>query len=317
MDVSLNSTARSALSLLTGSRAEYDKTLTKVATGRDVDTAKDNAAFWSIAKMMDSTVLSNSAAQDAIGFSQAITDVTAMGVSAASDIVTEIRSKLILAASLPGGRDAINGEIGQLKEQLKSIADSSGFGGENWLKLGAGEQPSTKQLVASVTSDPDGNSSVNTIDLDSTGVVLTSEGDADDGLLTAGYGVTTRTGGTYTYHLLDAGSQTPASGSTEIAVSEDNTADEIAGMIAATDKILSSLSDAGVKVGATQATLTAQNEFLYDLNDATTSGVGSLVDTDLEEQSANLAAQRVQAQLQTQMLNMANFDSKKFSQLFR
>ena len=79
MNVSLNSTARSALSLLSGSHASYDKTLNKVATGKDVDKASDNAAFWAISKMMNSTSLSNSAVQDAIGFSQAITDVTAMG----------------------------------------------------------------------------------------------------------------------------------------------------------------------------------------------------------------------------------------------
>jgi len=317
MDVSLNSTARSALSLLSGNRAAYDKTLNKVATGKDVDTASDNAAFWAISKMMNATSLSNSAAQDAIGISQAITDVTQMGISAASDIVTEIRSKLILAASIPGGRDAVNAEIGQLKEQLKSVADASGFAGQNWLKLGGGEQPSTKQLVSSVTSDPDGNAVVNTIDVDTTGIALTSEGDADDGLLTSAHGVTTRTGGSYTYHLLDVGSQTAATGSTEIEVSEDNSADEIAGMIAATDSILSGLSDAGIKVGVTQSRLSTQNEFLYDLNDAIDSGIGSLVDTDMEEQAANLAAQGVQAKLQAQMLNMANFDSRKFSQLFR
>jgi flagellin len=317
MNVSLNSTAQSALSLLTGSRAAYEKTLNKVATGKDVDTAKDNAAFWAISKMMTSTSLSNSASQDAIGFSQAITDVTSMGISAASDIVTKIQSKLLLAATLPSGRDAVNAEITQLKEQLKSVADATGFGGENWLKLGAGQQPSTKELVSSVTSDNDGNAVVNTIDLDTTGVVLVSESDAEDGVLTAGYDVATRTGGLYTYHLLDAGSQAAASGSTEIAVSDDTSVDEIAGMIGATDAILSRLADAGVKVGATQASLTAQNEFLNDLNDAIVRGTGSLVDTDLEEQSANLAAQGVQAKLQVQMLNIANANNGAWTQLFR
>lgn len=317
MDVSLNSTARSALTLLSGGHTNYDKTLNKVATGKDVDKASDNAAFWAISKMMNSTSLSNSAVQDAIGFSQAITDVTAMGISAASDIVTEIRSKLVLAVSLPGGRDAVNTEISQLKEQLKSIADASGFGGENWLKLGAGEQPSTKELVSSVTTDADGNPVVNTTDVNTTGVVLVSENQANDGLLTSGYTVTTPTGGIYTYNLLDVGSVSQAPGSVEIEVSEATSVDEIAGMIEATDAILSGLTNAGVKIGATQSGLTAQNEFLNDLNDAITRGVGSLVDTDLEEQSANLAAQGVQAKLQTQMLNIANANSGAWAQLFR
>ena len=317
MEVSVNTTARSALSLLSGTHVAYDKTLNKVATGKDVDKASDNAAYWSIAKMMDSTTLSNSAAQDAIGFSQAITDVTAMGVSAATDIVSEIRSRLILAAAAPGGRDAVNAEISQLKEQLQTVADASGFAGQNWLKLSVGEQPGTQELVSSVTTDSDGNAVVNTLDLDTTGVSLISEDQANDGLLTAGYTVTTRTGGVYTYNLLDVGSVNQAPGSVEIEVSEATSLDEIAGMIEAADAMLSGLTNAGVKVGVTHANLNAQKEMLYDFNDATTRGISGLVDADLEEQAANLAAQGVQSKLQTQMLNISNADHNTWMNLFR
>lgn len=317
MTNAINASAQSALSLLNSGSASQEKTLNQISSGKKVDSPDDNAAYWAIAKMMKADSVSMTAASDAVGFSKAITDVSSMAMSAATDIVSDIRSKLVIASSMTSGRAAVNSEIGALKDQLKSVTDAAGFSGENWLKLSSTETPTTKSMVASVTKDSDGNVSVKTIGYDTSGSVLISQNNAGDGLLTAGNTVTTGSGSTYTYHLLDANSATPPAASTEISVSDSNSQDEIDGMIAATDTVLSGLTDAGAKMGATQNTLDAQDDYLSALNDAVVRGTGKLTDSNVEQDATKLKSQDVQTQLQTSMLNIINANAKSVLDLFR
>ena len=82
--VSFNSTAASALSLLTGSSRALEATQTRVASGKRVEEASDNAAYWSIATTMSADSMSLSSAEDATGLSAAITDTAAIGMEAAT-----------------------------------------------------------------------------------------------------------------------------------------------------------------------------------------------------------------------------------------
>lgn len=305
--VSFNSTAASALSLLTGSSRALEATQTRVASGKRVDEASDNAAYWSIATTMSADSMSLSSAEDATGLSAAITDTAALGMEAATSIVAEIQSKLILAQSVGTNRSAVNAEITQLKAQLGTIAQSSSFNGQNWLNLEAGQQPKVQSMVASVSRNGDGDVSVNVIDFDTAKSTLISGEDAQDGLLTQSYSGTTKSGVAYDYHLLDANSAVPvAATSKEISVSDTTTRDEFDGMIAAMNTMMTNMIDASANLGATRSRIASSTEFVQDLQDITEIGIGRLVDADMEEESARLSAQRVQQQLQTIGLNMAN-----------
>ena len=305
--VSFNSTAASALSLLTGSSRALEATQTRVASGKRVEEASDNAAYWSIATTMSADSMSLSSAEDATGLSAAITDTAALGMEAATSIVAEIQSKLILAQAVGTNRSAVNAEITQLKAQLGTIAQSSSFNGQNWLNLEAGQQPKVQSMVASVSRNGDGDVSINVIDFDTAKSTLISGEDAEDGLLTQSYSGTTRGGVAYDYHLLDANSAVPVTAaSKEIAVSDTTTRDEFDGMISAMNTMMTNMIDASASLGATRSRIASSTEFVQDLQDITEIGIGRLVDSDMEEESARLSAQKVQQQLQTIGLNIAN-----------
>lgn len=305
--VSFNSTSASALSLLTGSSRTLEATQTRVASGKRVDEASDNAAYWSIATTMSADNMSLSSAEDATGLAAAVTDAAALGMEMATSIVAEIQSRLVLAQAVGTNRSAVNAEITQLKEQLGTLAQSSAFNGQNWLNLDVGQQPKIQSMVASVTSNGNGDVSVNVIDFDTAKSTLISGQNAQDGLLTQSYSGTTKSGVVYDYHLLDANSAVPvAATSKEISISGTTTSDEFAGMISAMNSMMTSMIDASANLGATRSRIASNAEFLQELQDITEIGIGRLVDADMEEDSARLSAQKVQQQLQTIGLNIAN-----------
>lgn len=305
--VSFNSTSASALALLTGSSRALEATQTRVASGKRVDEASDNAAYWSIATTMSADNMSLSSAEDATGLAAAVTDTAALGMEMATSIVAEIQSRLVLAQAVGTNRSAVNAEITQLKEQLGTLAQSSAFNGQNWLNLDVGQQPKIQSMVASVTSNGNGDVSVNVIDFDTAKSTLISGQNAQDGLLTQSYSGTTKSGVVYDYHLLNANSAVPvAATSKEISISGTTTSDEFAGMISAMNSMMTSMIDASANLGATRSRIASNTEFLQDLQDITEIGIGRLVDADMEEDSARLSAQKVQQQLQTIGLNIAN-----------
>lgn len=69
--------------------------------------------------------------------------------------------------------------------------------------------------------------------------------------------------------------------------------------------------------GSAQGRLESQSEFVTQLSDSLTSGVGTLVDADLEAASAKLQALQVQQQLGTQALSIANQAPQSLLSLFR
>ncbi len=77
-------------------------------------------------------------------------------------------------------------------------------------------------------------------------------------------------------------------------------------MISAMNSMMTSMIDASANLGATRSRIASNTEFLQDLQDITEIGIGRLVDADMEEDSARLSAQKVQQQLQTIGLNIAN-----------
>ncbi len=75
--------------------------------------------------------------------------------------------------------------------------------------------------------------------------------------------------------------------------------------------------DAAASFGTSQSRLTTQKEFISKLSDALTSGIGTLVDANMEEASAKLQALQVQQQLGIQALSIANQAPQNVLSLFR
>ena len=74
---------------------------------------------------------------------------------------------------------------------------------------------------------------------------------------------------------------------------------------------------ASASFGSAQTRVDTQKDFVSKLTDSMKSGIGSLVDADMEEASARLQALQVQQQLSTQALSIANQQPQSLLSLFR
>ena len=75
--------------------------------------------------------------------------------------------------------------------------------------------------------------------------------------------------------------------------------------------------DGAAALGASAKRISDQAEFVSKVTDAMKSGIGSLVDADMEEASARLQALQTQQQLGVQALSIANQSPQTIMQLFR
>ena len=87
--------------------------------------------------------------------------------------------------------------------------------------------------------------------------------------------------------------------------------------LAAVESLIDTTIDASAAFGSSQSRIETQKEFISNLSDSFKSGIGSLVDADMEETSARLQALQVQQQLATQSLSIANQAPQSILSLFR
>ncbi|MCQ2005331.1 flagellin [Rhizobium sp. NRK18] len=314
-----NTAAMAALQTLRSIDKNMEMTQNRVSSGYRVETAADNAAYWSIATTMRSDNAALSTVQDALGLGAAKADTAYTGLESAINVMTEIKSKLVAAREPGVDKDKINKELHELKLQLSSIAESASFSGENWLFNESSTPPGTKEIVASFNRGTDGSVSVTTLPFNTAESVLIDTNDASYGLLTKDVTVTIPSGtGTTTvqYFLIDASSATTASGS-EVTIYTTSSDTDLDGMISAVDDMLQNLTDSASALGAITSRIDMQTEFVATLMDVIDQGVGRLVDADMNEESTKLKALQTQQQLGIQSLSIANTNAENILSLFR
>ncbi|WP_101067152.1 flagellin [Roseovarius salinarum] len=83
------------------------------------------------------------------------------------------------------------------------------------------------------------------------------------------------------------------------------------------ESLIQTSIDAAASFGKDQARISTQSDFVSKLTDSMESGIGSLVDANMEETSARLQALQTQQQLATQSLSIANQAPQSILALFR
>jgi flagellin len=176
-----NTAAMAALQTLRGIGSRSADTQTQISSGLRVQTAADNAAYWSISTTMRSDNMALSTVADAMGLGAAKVDTTYTGLDAAKEVLSEFRAKLV-AAKEPGVDKAkIQKELEQFKEQFVSIATSASFNGVNWLKTDAPQDlwdlsSLPTSIVSSLTRSADGAVRVGTTEVDTADISLFNAG---------------------------------------------------------------------------------------------------------------------------------------------
>lgn len=87
--------------------------------------------------------------------------------------------------------------------------------------------------------------------------------------------------------------------------------------LTAVEGLIQAATDAAASFGSVRGRMETQSEFISNLTDSLTSGIGTLVDADMEEASAKLQALQVQQQLGVQSLSIANQAPQSILSLFR
>ncbi|AEG03220.1 flagellin [Sinorhizobium meliloti] len=88
-------------------------------------------------------------------------------------------------------------------------------------------------------------------------------------------------------------------------------------LIAGVDEALTDMTSAAASLGSISSRIDLQSDFVNKLSDSIDSGVGRLVDADMNEESTRLKALQTQQQLAIQALSIANSDSQNVLSLFR
>jgi flagellin len=295
-----NVAAMSALQTLRGINTNLETTQGNVSSGYRVAEAKDNAAYWSIATTMRSDNKALSAVSDALGLGAAKVDTAYAAMDNAINIVSEIKAKVVAATENGVDKTKIQDEIGQLQQQLLSVAQSASFSGENWV-AGNG----TKSVVSSFVRGANGDVSVQTTDytLDDSangnvlfGIQGTGEIDTTTGVLGSEFGTY---GSIYNMNI------------------SGFSVEDLNATLSNVETGLGALTKAASQLGSISTRIDLQDSFVSNLSDSIDSGVGRLVDADMEEESSKLTALQTQQQLAIQSLSIANSSAQNVLTLFQ
>ena len=386
-----NNSAMVALQTLNSINRNLTDVTKQVSTGMKVANARDNASIWAIASVMRSDVKGFEGISESLATASASIAVARNAAESVTDLLTEMKGKIVAAQSDTADRTKLQTDIDQLVSQIGSVISSAQFNGLN-LVNGTGNM----NVLASLNRDQNqavtsGSILVNGVDLSNEAGAVKAVLVGSDGASTAGdrAATTIDDGATADIVVVDdtlaagdkfrvsIGSQAVTYTVTDadlIGTVEDNVASGIRAAILsfniadleltlANDTItldnqtgadlalsveftsvgaggLSGLQGIDVTVdapgalddiegliqtainasaafGSAQTRVDIQAEFMGKLTDSLTSGIGALVDANLEEASARLQALQVQQQLGTQALSIANQAPQSVLSLFR
>ena len=129
-----NTSSMVALQTLKGINSGLEKTQSEISTGRRIDSAKDNASIWAISKVMESDVKGFKAISESLSLGESTIAVARSASETVTDLLTDIKSKVVAAQEENVDRDKIQADISALRDQITSIVGAAQFNGLNMLQ---------------------------------------------------------------------------------------------------------------------------------------------------------------------------------------
>ncbi|MDX1785870.1 MAG: flagellin [Roseovarius sp.] len=397
-----NNGAMTALQTLKSVNMNLSKTQDMISTGKKVANARDNSAIFAISKVMEADVKGFKAVSESLSLGQSSVTVARQAAETVTDLLTQMKERIVAAQADNVDRDKINTDVTALKEQIESVVSAAQFNG---LNLVDGQVTET-YILASLDRDSSGDVTPSSIKVDgqdlatggfaakaaftgtdglavddaaSFGFALDGNGGTNDSgtvvIVDPGYAegdkVSIRLGDTevsYTitaediastsvedivavglktaieasdadvtvdYDISNAGTLSITNNSGEaLFVSgqftnansgglgamngiDVSTSGGAASALGTIETLIDTAINAAAALGSAEGRIVTQNTFISNLTDSLTSGIGALVDADMEETSARLQALQVQQQLAVQSLSIANQAPQSILSLFR
>ncbi len=130
-----NVAANTALLNLENTVTNLQNIQNQISTGLRVSSAADNAAYYSIATVLRSDSSALSTVSDALNLGGSSLDVASSAISKINTTLSDIKNQLLAATSPGVDRTKIQEQITQDQAQLKNIANSANFNGQNFLSV--------------------------------------------------------------------------------------------------------------------------------------------------------------------------------------
>jgi len=290
-----NNSAMTALLALNQTQQSLAMYENQVSTGLKIAHASDNSSYWSIATSMNSQVGALGAVSSALSESGSMLSTMSAALESTVSIMNNIKNDLLSAQQPSTDLTKIQTDIAAQQQQLVSIGSSSSFSGVNFLSTSGG----TVNLVASY----DATNGVSYISVNTTTTALFAPG--SNTASAGGAGILDKNGAAY------------ASASVLTLNVSTATQGDLSNMLTDVQSALSSIETAASTIGATQTNITDQQNFVSNLSASLSSGVGALVDADMNQASTKISALQVQQQLGVQALAIANSNTQMILRLFQ
>ena len=287
-----NNSAMTALATLKEVNRGLNETQSRVSTGLQVSSGKDNAAYFAISETMKGDSGMFKAINEGMTATKNSVATARLGAETVSDLAQEMVERIAFAQSNGINKADVQNELDALVTNMQSAIDQATFNGDDLV----GEASSTVTVVTGITR-AGGSFSTTSITFDT--VDLQGIHDALAAI------------------DLNAVDTVDDQGTTTTTDDVTVTAATMEENLAAAEAQLSAAITASTSLGITENTLDGQMQFLDSLTDTLDSGVSSMVDADMEEEAARLQAYQVQQQLATQSLSIANQAPQNILSLFR
>lgn len=301
-----NSSAMNALSTLRGINSSLDTTQSRISTGLKINSGKDNAAYFNISETMKGDSSAYSAINEGLTLTNNSVATARLGAETFQEQAQRFQERVAFAQGATGGLDDIQTELDAILKEMTNTIQSSTFNGDDMVNAAnagsvtGSSVSATTGALTSATETTSTRSVVTGITRDSTGISTTTL-DVDTVDLSA----------------MLADFTAIASGFSTNGADATNGAAYLAGVLSASESVLARATSAATQLGVSEESIDNQQEFLTNLTDNIDTGVGAMVDADMEEEAARLQALQVQQQLATQSLSIANQSPQNLLSLFQ
>jgi len=136
VSVHTNTSAMIALQQLNKTNEQLEDVQTRINTGLKVNGAKDNASVWAVAQGQRADVGALSAVKMSLDRATSIADVTLAAGETVSDLLTQVKEKVVAAMDPSidsAARGALNADYKALLRQISQIVENAEFDGANML----------------------------------------------------------------------------------------------------------------------------------------------------------------------------------------
>jgi|TARA_R100000935_G_scaffold94_1_gene305 flagellin len=278
-----------ALTTLRNVNSNLNDTQTRISTGMKVNSAKDNASYFSISETMKSESGMNKAVGEGLTLSKNSVATARLGAETLVDLAQQFVDRVAFAQTEGVNKADIQKELESLSAQMSNAVKQSSFNGQNLISdAGNGSTATSARTVVSGVSR-------NGATLETTNINFT----------------------TTNLETVVTGPGAAASDDSFANIDVSDATTTMAAKLTAANAFLTAATGAATDLGIAEKQIETQQDFLSNLTDRLDSGVGSMVDADMEEEAARLQSLQVQQQLSTQSLSIANQAPQNILSLFR